>query len=219
MKQNLKICLPGYKILYSCLYIVLLSIVKGIAYTEEIGAAIDSSMALLAMVFCAETYCMEQSGQRWEIFTLYELKRKKRMVCERLLIQVVFLWSLACAGYFCFFWQRPIDRGTVSFVRLYGGYVIAMTVTVLFWGLLSMTISNLAGNQWVGIGVCTLLWLAMTSKAGQELLGDFNIFAYGTQGLDDIGREWNWLAGKAAGLLGTVALVGIIPFSLKEREG
>ena len=217
MKYDVKICLPAYKICYACLYLIFLSLVKGVAYLEEIGAVLDTNVSLLAMVFCAETYCMEWSGRRGEIFVLYEPKRKHRMVCRRLLIQTVFLWMLACGGYFCFFWQRPIDRGIVPFFGLYGSYVIVVTVTILFWSLLSVTISNLAGNQWVGIGICAMLWLAMTSKAGQELLKDFSIFAYSSQSLNEFGREWDWLAGKAAGLLAVMVMIGLIPFILKKK--
>lgn len=218
MKYDAKICLPAYKICYACLYLILLSLVTGVAYQEEIGAVLDTNVSLLVMVLCAETYCMEWSGRRGEIFVLYESRRKSLMVCKRLLIQTVFLWLLACGGYFCFFWQRPIDRGVVPFFGLYGSYVIAVTVTILFWSLLSMTISNLAGNQWVGIGACIMLWLAMTSKAGQEFLGDFSIFAYGSQSLNEFGREWRWLAGKAVGLLAAVIMIALIPLILKKKD-
>lgn len=217
MKYDAKICLPAYKICYACLYFIFLSLVRGVAYREEIGTALDTNVSLLVMVFCAETYCMEWSGRRGEIFVLYEPGRKSRMVCRRLLIQIFFLWMLACGGYFCFFWQRPIDRGIVPFFGLYGSYVIAVAVTILFWSLLSMTISNLAGSQWVGIGACTMLWLAMTSKTGQELLGDFSIFAYGTQSLNEFGREWGWLEGKAVGLLAAVVMIALIPLIIKKK--
>lgn len=218
MKYDAKICLPAYKICYACLYLILLSLVKGIAYWEEIGAVLDINVSLLAAVFCAETYCMEWSGRRGEIFALYEPRRKSWMVCKRLLIQTVFLWLLACGGYFCFLWQRPIDRGSVPFFGLYTSYVIAVTVTILFWSLLSMTVSNLAGSQWIGIGTCIMLWLAMTSKAGQELLGDFSIFAYSSQSLNEFGREWRWLAGKAVGILAAAVMIALIPFILKKKE-
>lgn len=217
MKYNVKICLPAYKAIYAILYFGILSLVKGVAYLEEIGAELDTNAALLALVFCAETYCMEWSGNRREIFALYGLEQKKQMVCNRLLIQTVFLWVLACAGYFCFFWQRPIDRGSVPFLRLYGGYVFAVAVTILFWSLLSMTISNLAGNQWAGIGACTFLWLALTSSAGKKLLGNFSIFAYGSQPLEEFGRNWAWTYGKAAGLLAVMVMVGWMPYILKKR--
>lgn len=45
MKYDVKICLPAYKICYACLYLILLSLVKGIAYWEEIGAVLDISVS------------------------------------------------------------------------------------------------------------------------------------------------------------------------------
>lgn len=62
-----------------------------------------------------------------------------------------------------------------------------------------------------------MLWLAMTSKAGQELLKDFSIFAYGSQSLNEVGREWDWLAGKAVGLLAAAVMIALNPFVLKKK--
>ena len=62
-----------------------------------------------------------------------------------------------------------------------------------------------------------MLWLAMTSKAGQELLGDFSIFAYGSQSLNEFGREWSWLAGKAVGLLAAMVMIALIPLIIKKK--
>ena len=39
MKRELKICLPVYKIVYSLCYVVILSVIQGVAYVDEIGGA------------------------------------------------------------------------------------------------------------------------------------------------------------------------------------
>ena len=94
MKRELKICLPVYKIVYSVCYLVILSVIQGVAYIDEIGGALDANIALLAVVFCAETYVMERSGKRTEIIGLYPRKRKAHMVFRRMAVQTVYL----CAG-------------------------------------------------------------------------------------------------------------------------
>lgn len=66
MKQEIKIVLPAYKIFYSLFFPVVLCLIRGVARVDEIGGTLDSNMALLSLVFCAETWVMERSGRRWE---------------------------------------------------------------------------------------------------------------------------------------------------------
>ena len=80
MKQEIKIVLPAYKIFYSLFFPVVLCLIRGVARADEIGGALDSNMALLSLVFCAETWVMERSGRRWEIFTLYPVKNTRLML-------------------------------------------------------------------------------------------------------------------------------------------
>ena len=65
--KEMKICLPVYKIIYSICFIVFLSLVRGISSIAEIGITMDAYIAVLAIVFCADTYWMEHSGKRWEV--------------------------------------------------------------------------------------------------------------------------------------------------------
>lgn len=75
--KEMKICLPVYKIIYSICFIVFLSLVRGISSIAEIGITMDAYIAVLAIVFCADTYWMEHSGKRWEVFCLYSVKKKE----------------------------------------------------------------------------------------------------------------------------------------------
>lgn len=130
MKYNIKLCLPAYKICCAFLYFVILSLIRGVSYMDEIGAAMDVSAVLLAIVFCAETYCMEINEKRRDIFMLYEKKRQSRTIRQRILIQIVFQCVAAYGGYFCFFWQRLAGKGELPFHELYGSYMVAMTATL-----------------------------------------------------------------------------------------
>ena len=88
--------------------------------------------------------------------------------------------------------------------------------TVIFFGVLSMTLSNLFQNQWAGIGGSFLLWLTLYSTSGDKVLGRFNIFAYAFRELDGP-EDFSWLWGKAAGILIAVFLLGWLPHILKKR--
>lgn len=76
MKQDLKISLPVYKIGYSLAFIVILSCVHSVVYVNEIGPAIDGKMAVLTLVFCADTYLIERQSRRREVFRLYLIKNQ-----------------------------------------------------------------------------------------------------------------------------------------------
>lgn len=216
MKQDVKICLPLYKLVYSVMFLIILSLVRGISAVFEIGGALDSNIALLAIVFCAETYVMEKSGGRGEIFTLFPAKNRVKAVRRRLLIQNLYLYLLSYIGFFFFFWQRPQDMVGVSFWYEYGTYMLAVTGTILFWSTLSMTISNLFGNQWGGIAVSLIIWMAVNSVYGQDVLGKFNIFAYGFRNVMEV-HDVSWLCGKLAGALSAMLMIGLIPYIMKKR--
>ena len=54
-----KIILPAYKLAYAFSFVVILSLIRGITFSYEIGVAMEAPMAVLAMVFCADTYTQE----------------------------------------------------------------------------------------------------------------------------------------------------------------
>lgn len=216
MRQEIKICLPMYKIVYSVLFLVILSLVRGVTDIREIGITLDTNIALLAVVFCAETYIMERGGKRWEIFALYPMKNKKQCIFRRLMIQNVYLWLMSYIGYFFFYWQSPVNMGKESFGLIYGSYMAAVTVTILFWSTVSMTLADILRNQWPAIGIAVILWLLINSTFGDKLLGKFNIFAYSFQGMDRF-HDGSWLCGKGLGLLLAALMAGAIPYILKKR--
>lgn len=217
MKQEIKICLPGYKIWYALFYVGMLSLIRGIADVEEIGIALDANLALLAIVFCAETYMMEHSGERWEVFSLFPLRNRSRAVYRRFVIQIAYLCLLSYLGYFLFYWQRPVLRGENSLILLYGSYFLAVTVTVLFWGIFSMTMANLFQNTWMGIGLSLVVWLVINSKTAIKVLGDFSVFAYSLSSNPYTKGDFSWLWGKAVAAVFALFMLAAVPYILKKR--
>ena len=67
MKNELKIMFPLYRIIYPLLFVIFLSIFRGIADTREIGVTLDPMLAALSAVFMVDTYLIEHKEQRWEI--------------------------------------------------------------------------------------------------------------------------------------------------------
>ena len=59
-----KISLPAYKLAYAFCFVVILSLIRGITFSYEIGVAMEAPMAILAMVFCADTYTQEITSKR-----------------------------------------------------------------------------------------------------------------------------------------------------------
>lgn len=215
--KDMKICLPLYKIGYSIIFTVLLSLVRGVSGISEIGAAMDPNMALLAIIFCSNTYEMEYQEKRWELFRLYSVGSKAGAIGRRMVIQTVYLCMLAYGGYAFFFWQKPKALVDVPSGLLYGMYVIAVTATILLWGLAGQTIVNITHSLWVGMGISVIMWLCINSKAGERLLGRFNVFAFSFRNSGDI-YDLSWLWGKAAALATAVFLAAMIPVILKREN-
>ena len=67
MKKEMKIVLPFYKIAYAVSFVVILSLIRGVVFTNEIGLSIEAPFAILTAVFCADTYVQEITSThgRW----------------------------------------------------------------------------------------------------------------------------------------------------------
>ena len=127
MKTESKISFPLYKICYSLAFVVVLSLVRGVSSVAEIGNVMQQAMGILAVVFYADTYMQEVQSSRAEVFGLYSMRKKLRVVYTRLAVQTAYLYGVSILGYGCFFWQRPVsswdgDPAWVSFLM----YLAAM---------------------------------------------------------------------------------------------
>lgn len=219
LMQEMKISLTGGKQAYAIFFTVILSLVRGVTDSDEVGIALEAPMAALALTFCADTYTQEIVSRRSEIWRLCPMKRRVCAVYRRMVIQEVFLLFVAAVGYGLFFlFQNPrTDRmgtgGPESEICRFLIYVAAVAVTLGFWGLLSNLLSCLFRNMWVGIGGCLILWLATNSSMGDRFFGAWNLFSYTFRELED-GGDFRWICGKMVciciGSLAAAALPGII---------
>lgn len=221
MVQELKISLPIYKIAYAAFFTVILSIVRGVTFTYEIGMALEAPMAMLAAVFFADTYTQEIVSKRWQLQRLYPMKKRVCSIARRMLIQQLFLWALAMIGYGLFFvFQSPIsfDMAQNSLgeeLKQFLVYSGAVFITLAFWGMLSNTIACIWRHMWFGIGGCLILWLAANSSMGVRLKG-WNLFSYSFRNVENSG-DFTWMWGKMICICACVILATTLPGLLKER--
>lgn len=122
---------------------MLLAILRGTADTREIGVTLDPMMAALSVVFMADTYLIEKREQRWEIFALYALDKKRIMVYKRIVVQFVYLFLLAALGYFLFFIQNPSMTTWVNEMKMYLEYLLVVGISLILWGTMAIVIANL----------------------------------------------------------------------------
>lgn len=222
MCQEIKISLPLYKVACALFFVMILTLVRGVSVSYEVGGAIEPAMAILAAAFCSDTYVQEITGRRSEVWRLYPLKKRLRSVGMRLLIQELFLLLLAAAGYGLFFlFQKPLLSGVmhpeaVSEIHQFLVYLGAMTVTLAFWSVLTNTISCIFRSLWFGIGGGLLLWLLTTSAFAQRTFGPRNVFSYTFRNIQDA-DDFSWLAGKGICILLCAAMLLLLPILIKKR--
>ena len=222
MIQEMKISLPFQNQAYAVFFVVILSLVRGVTYSDEIGIALEAPMAILAASFCADTYTQEITSRRSEIQRLYPMKKRIYSVYRRIMIQEIFLLSIAAAGYGLFYlFQHPgINRigqnGAENEIRQFLVYFAAVAVTLGFWGLLSNLLSCLFRNMWMGIGGCLLLWLITNSSMGDRYLGAWNLFSYTFRSLENSG-DYTWLYGKTACIGIGVIAAAVLPKIIEKR--
>lgn len=219
---EMKISLPLYKILYAVLFVVILSLIRGVSVSFEIGIAMEPALAILAAAFCADTYALEVVSRRSEVWRLYPLKTRIRAVGRRLLLQQFFLLLVSAAGYgFFYLFQKPfsfrsIQPGAVSEAAQFYCFLAAEAVTIVFFSMLSNTLACLFHNLWFGIGGSLILWLLLNSTQAQRLLGSWNVFSYSLRDVSGI-NDFGWLRGKALCVLFCIAAAAGLPGLLKKR--
>lgn len=215
LKKEMKNSIPVYKLCYSLSFVLILCLVRGIAYTAEIGIAIEPPAALLSIVFCADTYLMEVQGKRREVFRLYALKKQIKVIYRRMIVQILYLFGIFTVGYGLFYWQRPIEGPAGSSLEFFVSFLWAIGGTILFWGILSVAVSILVGKQWLGIGVTAVLWFLLFSKAADEFLGKWSVFSYTFRNINTGDAGWIW--GKAISVFLALLLAALLPLLLKKK--
>lgn len=219
---EIKLSLPLYKIAYSLFFVVILSIIRGVSFTYEIGIALEAPLAIMAAVFCADTYTQEIVSKRSEIERLYPMKNRVASMLKRMMIQEIYLLILAVAGYGMFYiFQRPFppyaSQSKVEYeLIMFIVYVAAIAVTLNFWGILSHTLSCLFRNIWAGTGCCFILWIMTNSAFGDRLLGKWNLFSYTFRNIEN-SRDFSWICGKTVCVILSMIMAAVIPAIIKKR--
>ena len=162
-------------------------------------------------------HLVEVQSKRSEVFCLYNLKKQAGVVYKRLFVQVAYLIGISLLAYGLFYWQKPVNlTEELDGGALFGIYCIAIPGTVLFWSVLSVTVSNLVRNRWIGMGVVLLFWFFSISGKATQFLKNWGPFSYGTC---DFGKltEWRWLGGKVLCVVFAGMMLAFVPKILKKR--
>ncbi len=224
MKHEIKISLPLYKIVYAAFFVVVLSLVRGVVYTFEIGIALEAPMAILAASFCADTYTQEIISKRSEVQRLCPMKKRMYCIYRRIVIQEIFLLAVAVIGYGLFFlFQNPrtivVEQNiteNATEMQSFLIYFAAIAVTLCFWGLLSNLLSCIFRNMWMGIAGCLILWLITCSSFGDRYFGAWNLFSYTFRDVEN-SSDFSWICGKIVCICIGMTVVAILPKIIEKR--
>lgn len=219
MSKECKISMPLYKIAYAVSFVILLSLVRGVYYSFEVGLALEPPMAILTAVFCADTYVMEIVTKRSEIWRLYPLKKRLYSIYMRLILQESFLLMLSAAGYGLFFlFQKPRISGIISISEAaqFWIFLASSLVTIVFWGIFSNTIACIFRNTWFGIGASLILWILTNSTLGNRYLGKWNVFSYSFRNVENSG-DYSWICGKIVCICLGITAIAILPKIIEKR--
>lgn len=218
MRKEYKIILPFYKIAYAVCFVILLSLIRGVSASHEVGIALEPHIALLAAVFCADTYVAEITAKRSEVWRLYSLKKILLAIYSRIFLQTLFLFLLAAAGYGLFFlFQKPTFSANAAYeAAQFFVFLASILITIAFWGILANTLACVFRNMWFAIGSCLLLWILTNSNAGDRFLGKWNVFSYTFREINNSGNS-DWLCGKIVCIFVGILASAILPKIIKRR--
>ena len=133
-----KISLPAYKLAYAFCFVVILSLIRGISLSYEIGVAMEAPMAVLAMVFCADTYTQEITSKRSEVHRLYPLKRRIRSISMRMIAQEIVLFILSAIGYGMFFFFQNTEGFQHFFAHFFHSPITSRALSFRFKSILTL---------------------------------------------------------------------------------
>lgn len=222
LMYEIKISLTFQKQVYAIFFVIILSLVRGVTYSNEIGIALEAPIAILAFTFCADIYTQEIVSKRSEIQRLYSMKKRIHCIYRRIVIQEIFLLVVAAASYGLFFlFQNPRtdgigQSGLESEISQFLVYFAAISVTLGFWGLLSNLFSCFFQNMWAGIGGCLMLWMITNSSIGDRYFGAWNLFSYTFRKLENI-SDFSWICGKIVCICIGIMAVAVLPKIIEKR--
>ena len=177
MRNEWKITLPGYKILYSIVFMVLTVMVRPVNSYSGIIASLEPNVALLAGVFMADNYYKEYVGERISVFYRYPIRKKYISMLERTILSWAYLLVLVAVFYWGFvWWYKPSNFSQVPEWKMYFDALIACAASMFFVGIFSFTVTNVIQNIGIGIGATFLLWLLLTSSVAAVLPQPVQLF-------------------------------------------
>lgn len=170
MKYDLKISLPFYKVMYSIIFMAILIIIRGISTSGEVMAALEPNIALLAGIFFADNYYKEFSSGNIQVFYRYSLQKKMSAMFRRCMIGGLYLWFLAAVACLVYmFLYHPLGYSFESNISIMINTLTVCAISILFFGILSFTITNFTQNLEMGIGIFVIIWLCLSSKFAEYL--------------------------------------------------
>lgn len=217
MKYDLKISLPFYKVIYSIVFMALLLIVRGISMSGEVLVVLEPNVGLLAGVFLADNYYKEFSNGNIQVFYRYSLAKKMSAVCRRYIIGCIYLWLLVVIAYVLYMvLYYPLD-----FTYKKNMYIMINTlgvcgVSILFFGILSFTITNFAQNVGIGIGIFLGIWLGLNSMFSRYLPKCLQLFLL-EESSQQQGDFTPYYISRFVYLILTILLISLNVYALKKE--
>lgn len=175
IKYQFSISVKKYKTLFVALFILLLPIIRYVDSCYQIGVIMDKWLAFGAMVMFSDLYMVERQYNTIDMFYL-ATQYKKSSIIIRGIESFLTIFILTIIMYiFCLFRVLSIPP-LVILAGLFAKDMLAFSLTILFWGILAFTISNMTKNTWTGLALTILLWFILTSSL--PIPDIINIFSY-----------------------------------------
>ncbi len=176
---QLRIFFSPYKTVCTMLLILVLPFVKSVSMFDAIGRVMDTNLVWAAIVMCTDVYTLELHNNTAE--TLYLTKKSKLgIISIRIMLACIFILLLAPISFWSFLWQEPgTSYENISNMSHFIQSMIAFVPTILFFGILSMTATNIVHNTWIGMAISIIVWTIYMKLS--FLTSIFNIFAFGSR--------------------------------------
>lgn len=208
MKQDLVIVVSKYKLWICIIYVMLLSIIFPLAYSDEIGGVIDPYSSLLSILFFSDLFYLEILEKRYEVIKLKSKDVLIGLVKRRFFIAWLFVELLALVQYSLYLMKVNNNIGKMDNLSMLIITLIATGVSIAFFGYLTVVLVNITKKIGIGVGIAVLIWFLLNSTIGMNIFKSANIFAFCEFFTKDL--DYSWVIGKLIGAI--IVLFGMTVF-------
>lgn len=139
-----------YKMACAILLTLALPFITGVSNFDFIGRSLDRTLAIPMIILCSDVYCIELT--HYTADNLYcAIRSKMGLIMQRFFLFFILMLILSPIVFAMFLWNHPMKPVKGIYLEHILQSAFAIPCTLFFYGVFSMTVSNIFKSYWAGL--------------------------------------------------------------------